>query len=188
MSSLVVVAPLSVEARAVRSGAPWAEVQRVGMGPRRAARSSHFVAGADASAVLIAGFCGALDPELEPGDVVLATEVRGPTGTTACADPAILAGVLRRGGLNVRVGPIASSQRLVIRERRRALQRSGALAVDMESAWLAESAGGRPLAVMRVVVDGAGRRLTDPRIAIDGVRALRSLRRCSSVLAEWSKS
>ena len=46
--------------------------------------------------------------------------------------------------------------------------------------------GGRPLAVLRVVVDRAGRRLSDPRIAVDGVRALRSLRRCSSVLSEWS--
>ena len=36
------------------------------------------------------------------------------------------------------------------------------------------------------VVDRAGRRLSDPRIAVDGVRALRSLRRCSSVLSEWS--
>jgi 4-hydroxy-3-methylbut-2-enyl diphosphate reductase len=66
-------------------------------------------------------------------------------------------------------------------------QLAGALAVDMESAWLADSAGGRPLAVLRVVLDAAGRRLADPRIAVDGVRALRSLRRCSSVLAEWAQ-
>ena len=51
--------------------------------------------------ILIAGFCGALDPALEPGDIVLASELRGPTGTIACDDPTILAGVLRRGGLRV---------------------------------------------------------------------------------------
>ena len=187
MNSLVVVAPLSVEARAVRAGAPWAEVQRVGMGPRRAARSSHFVAGADASAVLIAGFCGALDPDLEPGDVVLATEVRGPTGTTVCADPAILAGVLRRGGLNVRVGPIASSQRLVIRERRRALQRSGALAVDMESAWLAPAARGVPLITLRVVLDTPRHELLRPLRTLQGTAiAYRALRRACALVEEWT--
>ena len=37
---LVVLAPLAIEARAVRSGAPWADVRRIGMGPRRAARSA----------------------------------------------------------------------------------------------------------------------------------------------------
>ena len=39
MSGLTVLAPLSIEARAVRAGAPWARVQRIGMGPRRAARA-----------------------------------------------------------------------------------------------------------------------------------------------------
>jgi 4-hydroxy-3-methylbut-2-enyl diphosphate reductase len=187
--SVVVVAPLSVEARAVRAGAPWADVQRIGMGPRRAARSSHLVANADASAVLIAGFCGALDPDLEPGDVVLATEVRGPTGTTACSDPSILAGVLRRGGLNVRVGPIASSQRLVIRERRRALQRSGALAVDMESAWLAPAARGVPLVTLRVVLDTHRHELHRPLRTLAGTAvAYRALRRACGLAEEWTRA
>ena len=35
---LLVLAPLSLEAKAVRAGAPWARVERVGMGPRRASR------------------------------------------------------------------------------------------------------------------------------------------------------
>lgn len=87
---LVVLAPLSVEASAVRAGAPWATVQKIGMGPKRATRSAQLVQGAAGSAILIAGFCGALDPELEPGDVILATELRGPTGTTICDDTTIL--------------------------------------------------------------------------------------------------
>ena len=61
---ITVLAPLSVEARAVRSGAPWADVHRIGMGPRRAARSAGFADGAGTRAVLIVGFFGALDPEL----------------------------------------------------------------------------------------------------------------------------
>jgi 4-hydroxy-3-methylbut-2-enyl diphosphate reductase len=185
--NLLVLAPLSVEARAVRAGAPWADVHRIGMGPRRAARSAHLVENSEGAAVLIAGFCGALDPDLQPGDVVLGTEVRGPTGTTMCADPSILAGVLRRGGLNVRVGPIASSQRLVLRERRRALSRTGALAVDMESAWLAPAAQDQPLVALRVVLDTHDHELHRPLRTVAGAAAAyRNLRRACALVEEWA--
>jgi 4-hydroxy-3-methylbut-2-en-1-yl diphosphate reductase len=184
--TLTVLAPLSVEARAVRAGAAWADVQRIGMGPRRAARGARL---AMEGPVLIAGFCGALDPDLEPGDVVLASELRGPTGTTTCTDPAILAGVLRRGGLRVRVGPIASSQRLVVRERRRALQRTGALAVDMESAWLAAGAQARPLVTLRVVLDTHRQELHRPLRTVAGAAvAYRALRRASALVWYWARA
>ena len=184
---LLVLAPLSLEARAVRAGAPWARVERVGMGHRRAAKSAELVNQGTAGAVLIAGFCGALDPELMPGDVVLAEEVRGPTGTTRCSDPAILAGVLRRGGLRVHVGPIASSQRLVLRDRRRTLRQTGAIAVDMESAWLAPAAQGQPLVTLRVVVDTERHELHHPLRTVHGAAlAYRSLRRACALVEEWA--
>jgi 4-hydroxy-3-methylbut-2-enyl diphosphate reductase len=187
MSALTVLAPLSVEARAVRSGAAWADVHRIGMGPRRAARGARVADGADA--VLIAGFCGALDSELEPGDVVLGSELRGPTGTTPLPDPSVLAGVLRRGGLRVRVGPIASSQRLVVRERRRALQRTGALAVDMESAWLASATDAQPLVALRVVLDTHRNELHRPLRTIAGAAvAYRSLRRACALAENWARA
>ncbi len=186
---LLVLAPLSVEAKAVRAGAPWARVERVGMGPRRAARSAELVGRGARGAVLIAGFCGSLDPQLEPGDVVLASEVRGPTGTTKCSDPAILAGVLRRGGLRVHVGPIASSQRLVLRERRRTLQLTGAIAVDMESAWLAPAAQGQPLVTLRVVLDTDRHELHRPlRTVVGAAVAYRSLRRACALVQEWAQA
>ncbi len=154
------------------------------MGPRRAARGARVTEG---DPLLIAGFCGAIDPELEPGDVVLASELRGPTGTTQCPDPTILAGVLRRGGLRVRVGPIASSQRLVVRERRRALQRSGALAVDMESAWVAAAAHARPLVTLRVVLDTHRQELYRPLRTVAGAAvAYRTLRRASALVESWA--
>ncbi len=185
---IIVLAPLSVEARAVRSGAPWACVHQIGMGPRRAARSAHLARHAGGHAVLIAGFCGALDPKLEPGDVVLASELRGPTGTTPCDDPSILAGVLRRGGLRVTVAPIASSQRLVLGERRRTLQRTGAAAVDMESAWLAPAAHqARPLVALRVVVDTHRRELHRPLRTVTGAAtAYRTLRRACALVQDWA--
>jgi 4-hydroxy-3-methylbut-2-enyl diphosphate reductase len=186
---IVVLAPLSVEARAVRSGAPWASVHQIGMGPKRAARSAQLANGTDGRAVLIAGFCGALDPGLEPGDVVLASELRGPTGTTVCDDPSILAGVLRRGGLRVRVAPIASSQRLVLGERRRTLHRTGAAAVDMESAWLAPAARTRPLVTLRVVVDTPRHELHRPfRTVAGAATAYRALRRACALVEEWARA
>jgi 4-hydroxy-3-methylbut-2-enyl diphosphate reductase len=186
---LVVLAPLSVEASAVRAGAPWATVHQIGMGPKRATRSAQLVQGAAGNAILIAGFCGALDPDLEPGDVVLATELRGPTGTTVCDDTTILEGVLRRGGLRVRRGPIASSQRLVLRERRRTLQRSGALAVDMESAWLAPAVGGEPLVTLRVVLDTHRHELHRPlRTLHAAAMAYRTLRRACALVHDWAQA
>jgi 4-hydroxy-3-methylbut-2-enyl diphosphate reductase len=184
--TLTVLAPLSLEARAARAGAPWAHVQQIGMGPRRAARARVMGAGGP---VLIAGFCGALDSELEPGDIVLASELRGPTGTTACPDPTILAGVLRRGGLRVRIGPIASSQRLVVRERRRTLAATGALAVDMESAWLAPATRGEPLVTLRVVLDTHRQELHNPLRTITGTAtAYRTLRRALALAEDWARA
>ena len=139
--------------------------------------------------MIIAGFCGALDPELEPGDVVLATELRGPTGTTPCDDPSILAGVLRRGGLRVRIAPIASSQRLVLGERRRTLWRTGAAAVDMESAWLAPGTDARPLVTMRVVLDTQRHELIRPLRTLTGTAiAYRTLRRACALVQDWASA
>jgi 4-hydroxy-3-methylbut-2-enyl diphosphate reductase len=187
--SVLVLAPLALEARAVRAGAPWARVQRIGMGPSRARRAASLTHERAHRAVIIAGFCGALDPDLRPGDIVLASELRGPTGTTLCPDPVILGGHLRRHGFNVRVGPVASTQRLVVRERRRALQRTGALAVDMESAWLAPEARAQPLVTLRVVLDTHRNELHRPlRTAAGAARAYRALRGVSALVADWARA
>ena len=52
----------------------------------------------------------------------------------------------------------------------------------MESAWLARAAEGRPLAVVRVVVETADRNLLDLHTPAAGIRALRNLRRAASAL------
>src|SRR5207253_7528663 len=49
-------------------------------------------------------------------------------------------------------------------------------------------AAGRPLAVLRVVVETAERELLDPRTAAAGVRALAALRRAAPALAEWAQA
>src|SRR5204862_125250 len=71
---------------------------------------------------------------------------------------------------------------------REELRRAGAIAVDMESAWLAAAAGARPLAVVRVVVDTPGRELRRPlATARGGLRALRTLRRAVPALQTWAE-
>ncbi|HET9093560.1 MAG TPA: 4-hydroxy-3-methylbut-2-enyl diphosphate reductase [Solirubrobacteraceae bacterium] len=185
--SILVLAPLALEARALRAGAPWADVRRVGMGPRRAARFAQQLARYDDRPVVIAGFGGALDPTLQPGDIVLASELRGPAGASPCADPTILAGVLRRGGMRVHVGPILSSERPVVGEQRRRLSQGDALAVDMESAWLVPAAHRAPLVTLRVVLDTSRRELRRPLHTLTGAStAYRALRRAGSLMQEWA--
>jgi 4-hydroxy-3-methylbut-2-enyl diphosphate reductase len=184
---LTVLTPMSIEARAVRRGASQLDVHRTGTGPRRAAEYAATNDHSGAAAVVIAGFAGALDPAIAPGDIVLASEVRGPDGRTTCADPTILAGVLRRGGLRVHIAPIASERTLVTGPRRRRLAETGAAAVDIESAWLAPVAGDRPLYALRVVLDTPGRELHRPIASATGTaKAYRSLRRAAALLEEWS--
>jgi 4-hydroxy-3-methylbut-2-enyl diphosphate reductase len=185
--ALTVLAPMALEARAVRRGGPELDVRRTGVGARRAAEYAAGHDHSDAAAVVIAGFCGALDPALAPGDIVLASELRGPDDTVACADPTILAGVLRRGGLRVRVAPIASERALVTGPRRRRLADTGAAAVDIESAWLGPVAGDRPLYALRAVLDTPGRELRRPIASAAGTAAAyRSLRRAAALLAQWA--
>ena len=72
------------------------------------------------------------------------------------------------------------------RRARAARGHEGVVAVDMESAWLADAAGERPLAVLRVVADTAGRALSTRGSLVDGVRALSALRRAAPALEEWA--
>ncbi|MFP3899358.1 MAG: 4-hydroxy-3-methylbut-2-enyl diphosphate reductase [Acidimicrobiia bacterium] len=187
---LVALTPLRVEADAVQRGAPAAEVLTTGMGPERARRAAFNLAArcAGAPAVAVAGFCGGADARVSPGDVVVASEVRGPLGPVPLAGSGLLAAALRRAGLQVREGPLVSTDQIVRGPRRRDLAADGAVAVDMESAWLVEAAPSRPRAVVRVVVDTPARELPSWSTLPDGVRAYRALRRAAGVLELWSRA
>jgi 4-hydroxy-3-methylbut-2-enyl diphosphate reductase len=188
-TELLVLAPMAIEARAIRAGAPWSRVEKIGMGPRRARAAARLTHHPGERSALIAGVCGALDATLEPGDIVLASQLRTDEQTLPCPDPTILAGVLRRGGLRVHVGPILSSTGLVFGDRRRELALDGALAVDMESAWFASDARARPLTTLRVVLDTARHEFHHPaRAAIAARRAYRALREASSLLEGWAQA
>jgi 4-hydroxy-3-methylbut-2-enyl diphosphate reductase len=210
LPGLLVLAPLRLEARAIRRGTPGAVVVRAGAGPDRAAVTSLRLAGpvlpspgsATAgfrpagsrplgSATAVAGVAGALVADLHPGDVVVADRVLRPDGTVVRHLPSapILAGVLRRRGLTVAVGPVVSTDRLVRgAAARAALAATGALAVDMESAALVNAGWPGPVAVVRAVVDTPGRELVSPATVTGGLAALRSLRAAGPGLQDWARA
>ena len=185
-TSLLVLVPLRIEQLAL--GVPdGSRVLRTGMGPERARIAAARALGNDAPAVAIAGLCAGIAPGLHAGDVICATELLGAEPPLRLPEAARLAPLLRRHGLHVHLGPLVSAPRILGAAERRDLD-GEALGVDMESAWLAGGAGGRPLAVVRVVADAAGRSLTDPHMLTAGFRALAALRRTREALGEWALS
>jgi 4-hydroxy-3-methylbut-2-en-1-yl diphosphate reductase len=185
---LLVIVPLRVERAAVLRGLPGALVLRSGMGAARARSAALAAARVPADAVAVAGFCGAVAGGLRAGDVVVAGEVRGPAGVTACDSGPLVAALGALGIERVHVGPLASVDHVVRGAERGVLAAEGALAADMESAWLAPAAAGRPFAVLRVVLDTPAREIYRPLTTLaGGVVAWRALRRAAPALALWPR-
>jgi 4-hydroxy-3-methylbut-2-enyl diphosphate reductase len=193
----LIAAPMRLEALLLRSGARGARVYRTGMGPVRARAAAGALLTEPADRVLVVGFCGGLDEESEPGEVIVAEEVRADPRPEAaggaqgrqplrCAASEQLAAELSGRGLAIRRGPVVSVTRLVLGEQRKALLDSGAIAVDMESLWLAEGAGGRPFGVVRIVLDTPNHELLRPAAALATVRAGRALRQVAAALRGWA--
>jgi 4-hydroxy-3-methylbut-2-enyl diphosphate reductase len=132
----------------------------------------------------VAGVAGSLSVDVRPGDVVVASEIRGAGRSVPVPSATNLAGALRRLGLRVHVGPIVSSPRPVDGAARRDLAGTGALAVDMESAFLAPPTG--PFAVVRTIVDSPDHPLWRPGTVFRGITALRALRRAAPAIAQWA--
>jgi 4-hydroxy-3-methylbut-2-enyl diphosphate reductase len=186
---LLVIASLRIERAALRRGLPDVPVLRCGMGAARARATALVAAGISADVVAVAGFCGAVGDDLRAGDVVVASEVRGPEGITRCASGPVVAALATLGTERVQVGPVACVDHLVYGRQRAVLAGEGVLAVDMESAWLAPAAAGRPFAVVRVVLDTPAREIYRPvATLVGGLRAWRALRRAAPALAIWARA
>ncbi|WP_344855747.1 4-hydroxy-3-methylbut-2-enyl diphosphate reductase [Amycolatopsis ultiminotia] len=173
----LVCTPLRIEQLAVRGGV------HTGLGPRRSAAAA---ARLPAGPRLVAGIGGGLAPHVRPGDLVVATEVRAPQGTVPVPSATLLAGELRRLGLTVHTGPVVGSDHVVRERERVALAETGALAVDMESPWLASP--GEPFAVVRAIVDTVGEPLLRPGTVANGLTGLRRLRAAAPAFAAWSSA
>ena len=184
---LLVCSPLGLEARAVRRGLGDAgEVRRTGYGPSRAADEAARMRDGAFGQMAVAGVGGGVSAGVELGDLVVGTEVSriGSADSVRCLSAPLLAGELRRAGLRVSTGPVATVDHLVRAGQHAALAATGAVAVDMESGPLAAAAGERPVAVVRAVSDTPDRPLAG--IVSGGLAALRSLRLAAPVLARWA--
>lgn len=190
-NAVYVMAPLRVESSAARRGATTAEVVRTGMGVRRSRRAARVLRATvePGRAAAVVGVCGALDPMLHPGDVVVASEVRSADGRISIPLPSatIVAAELAARGIPAHVGLIVCTERLATSEHRRAeLAASGALAVDMESAWLIEDCN-RNAVVIRVVLDAPGHELR----SLETMRNLPLVRRRIAalvpVIEQWGR-
>lgn len=185
---LLLAAPMGIEARLVASGARGAHVHRTGMGPRNAAAAAQRLRELPGEAMLVIGFCGALEPDLQPGEIVVADRVyaaddeRHAQASVACPGAHELARALSRSGLSVHVAPVVCVGKLALGERREQLRRGGAAAVDMESVWLAPGARERPFAVVRVVLDTPQRELFRPQMVPFALRAGAVLRKTARAL------
>ncbi len=194
MSDHVICAPLRVEARALRrglrdlngNGSAAVQVLRTGYGPARSAAAAARLEQSGAGVVAVGGVAGALTDDLSPGDLVVASEVTGGGTAVSCPSAPLLAGELRRAGLRVRVGPIATVDHLVGRDGHATLAAAGAIAVDLESAPLLSGASGGPAAVVRAISDLPGHSLVSTRTVTGGLAALRSLRLAGPALARWA--
>ena len=183
-TGLLVLAPLRLEANAVRRGLaqPGSHVRRAGVGAARARK----LAGQDQphpfGALAVMGTAAGLSDDLKPGDLVVASEVTDGETTVRLPGAGLLAAELRRAGLPARAGRLVTVPKLVRKADRDRLAADGYLAADMESAPLLAAAGGRPVAVIRAVSDaGFG-----PGMVRGGIAALRSLRLAAPVAEKWA--
>jgi 4-hydroxy-3-methylbut-2-en-1-yl diphosphate reductase len=195
-SDVLLVAPLAVEALAIKSRARGLRVHSTGMGPRRALAAVPELSRDPAAALLVVGFGGGLPADSRLCEVVVAEEVLAMNeqglpeeAPIRCRGAGALAQALQGEGLSVRRGSVASVHEIVTGAARERMLACGAVAVDMESAWVARAAHGRPFAVVRVLSDTPEdelrRRLPVgpplPTIA-NGVRAMSALRGVAGAL------
>ena len=135
-----------------------------GVGEERAAGAAEIAVGAfHPSGVISAGFSGSLRKEIEVGGLVLADQVMtsddGGRAVIRCDDRLLDAarGAALRSGSKVFVGPIVCARAVLVtaEAKRETGRKTGALAVDMESAGAGRvaSRAGVPFLAVRAVSD-----------------------------------
>jgi adenosylhomocysteine nucleosidase len=188
-----IVAALPGEARPLAgrrlaAGGAWGldgavSLRLSGIGPLRAAQAAEQLLAGGTTALASWGSAGALVPALAAGALLLPRSVVAADGEVLEVDAAW------HGRLHaclaahrpVATGPLAEVQAAVATPEEKAAvrQRTGAVAVDMESVALARCArrSGVPFVVVRAVIDGAATVLPGVTVAaLDGLGRLRPVR------------
>lgn len=186
---LALVCAVPSEERMLRRFAgPGVRIILTGMGAGPAERRAGEAIGAGATAAISVGFCGALDPSLSRGDVVVPDQVRDAiTGEVWPCDALLVQGAGDRRGTLVTAHEVVSDPA--------GRARLAGLAVDMESAGTARACAraGIPFAAIRAVTDRADDRLPDLTGVIDstgGVHPMTALRRLATHPADipaWTR-
>jgi len=202
VSELVVAAPLRIEQALIASAMRGPRVLKTGMGPAKSKAAALALLEAGSEAVggtaaaqpllLIVGFCGGLDEGSVPGEVIVPTHIYAATDEghdeqrTECELAGHLVGHLAGRGMKLRSGGLVSVSKIAVGERRETLRAGGAIAVDMESVWLAAGARGRPFGVVRVVLDSPSHELMRVQAIAGALRAARALRRVAGALHDFA--
>ena len=167
---------------------PGVRVAATGMGAVPAEQCARQVIADGATAVISTGFCGALDPALELGQVVVPEQVRDArTGEVYPCDPALA------GGAGQRHGTLVTTPQVVTDPAARAALEG--TAVDMESAGIARACrdAGVPFAAVRAVTDRAGDVLPHMDGVVDGAGRVHGLRMAGRLarhpgeIAAWAR-
>jgi len=130
-----------------------------GVGRKRAARAAQSLLNRGATALLSWGTAGGLVPGLAPGSLVLPKTVIGSDQSLFRVDVSWHERLRRRleGGVDLRSAPLVESLTVLMtpEEKRALASRTGAIAVDMESAAVAFTAeqAGLPFVAIRVISD-----------------------------------
>jgi 4-hydroxy-3-methylbut-2-enyl diphosphate reductase len=185
------LAPLRLEASAIRRGARGAEIERVGMGPANAASACARlgVSVPEGRPVILAGVAGGLVDGLQAGDVVVASAIAGSDDAAdlLLPDAPSVAAALEAAGLSPRLVPVYSSEKILHgRAPRLAAAAGGSAVVEMEARWLTPLGHRRPFVVVRVVLDTLEDELASLSTPRNAARAYRALRDCAAALADWT--
>ena len=157
LNTVGIVCALASEARHLRP-TDSTLVITTGMGSSAAAAGARALIDAGARALASWGMAGGLDPSLEAGSILLPEEIVGSDGRIHHSET----GWRERlsATITARSGRLLTSAKSVgsVEDKAALFRSTGAVAVDMESAAIAEVAEqqGLPFLAVRVVVDSAG--------------------------------
>ena len=161
-----------------------------GPGPERAGAAAARLAKDGATILVSFGICGGLDPDLRPGDLVLADTVLTGDGTqhpASAAQSSVLEARLAGLGLFIATGPLLGQDRPLASAADKAalFAATAALAVDMESHGVARAAqaAGLPFLTLRAIADPAARSL--PQAALKAIGPDGRLKPFSAVAAMY---